>query len=204
MKVAIADDHEIFRMGLRLMLESLDEIDAVMEFDSALVLFESLKDSPADLLILDQAMPDCTGLEAFRLLEKGKETPKKILLTGSASSSILKEAKELGVQGLVAKRGSGEELLLAVKAVCAGQDYVSPDFEELIVQSNVLDTLTKREKEVLQGILDGNSTRAIAESLNVAFKTIDTHRSRLMQKLDAHSVAELLQLGREYGLLKEV
>lgn len=204
MKVAIADDHEIFRMGLRLMLESLDEIDEVVEFSSGLELLESFRASPTELVILDQSMPDSTGLEVFRLFKEGNEAPKRILLTGSASSSILKQAKELGVQGLVAKRGSGEELMLAVQAVVAGQFYVSPDFEELIVGSDVLDTLTKREKEVLQGILDGNSTRAIAESLNVAFKTIDTHRSRLMQKLDAHSVAELLQMGREYGLLKEV
>ena len=204
LKVAIADDHEIFRMGLRLMLESLDDIDEVVEFDSGLAMLESLKNSPVDLLIIDQSMPDCSGIEVLRLFTESENKPKRILLTGSASSSILKEAKELGVQGLVAKRGSGEELVLAVEAVAAGRNYISPDFEGLILESHSLDMLTKREKEVLQGILDGMSTKAIADSLNVAYKTVDTHRSRLMHKLDAHSVTELLQLGRIHGLLKEV
>ncbi|MFK7865606.1 MAG: response regulator [Pseudohongiellaceae bacterium] len=204
MKVAIADDHEIFRMGLRLMLETLDAIDEVVEFESGLTLLDSLQESVVDLVVIDQSMPDCAGIEVLRQIDRLRPKPKRIFLTGSASSSILKEAKELGVQGLVAKRGSGEELLLAVHAVIENRSYVSPDFEELILQSSPLDTLTKREKEVLQGILEGKSTKAIADSLSVAFKTIDTHRNRLMQKLDAHSVAELMQFGRKHGLLKEI
>ena len=204
MNVAIVDDHEIFRMGLRLLLTSMQEIDAVLEFDSGLKMLESHAKSPLEMLVIDFSMPDYNGLEILRKLDDLPGKPRIILLTASASTAILKEARSLGASGLVAKRGSGEEVLLAVKAVTAGQDFVSPEFSELLQQSTLLDSLTGKEMQVLQLILAGKSTKEAAVSLNVAFKTADTHRSRVMQKLNVHSLSELLQLGRENGLLREV
>lgn len=204
MNVAIVDDHEIFRLGLRVLLSSLDEVDTVIEFDSGLKMLESEQSKQLDLLIIDFSMPDCSGLEIIRQLEKKRIPARVILLTASASSAILKEAKLLGASGLVAKRGSGDEVVLAVKAVHQGRDFISPDFQELMAQRTMLDALTRREMEVLRAILDGNSTREVAELLSVTFKTVDTHRSRLMQKLEVHSLAELMELGRVNGLLKEI
>jgi len=204
MKVAIVDDHEIFRMGLRLLLESLDEVDSVVEFGSGLAMLESQAESMFTLLVIDFSMPDCSGLEILRRLPDSGSRPRVILLTASASSAVLEEARRLGAQALVAKRGSGIEVVQAVKAVAAGLDFISPEFEHMLQQGSQFDSLTKREMQVLQAILDGKSTREVADSLNVAFKTIDTHRSRLMQKLDVHSLSELMQMARENGLLKEI
>jgi two-component system response regulator NreC len=204
MKIAIVDDHEIFRLGLKVLLSTLDEIDSVEEFASGLDFLRSRDSLSLDLIVIDFAMPDCTGIEIIQRLRESGDQLKVILLTASASSAILKEARTLGVNGLVAKRGSGEEVLLAVKAVAGGEDFISPEFESLLAQSTVLDTLTRREMQVLKAILAGNSTREVSELLNVSFKTVDTHRSRLMQKLEVHNLTELMELARENGLLKEI
>lgn len=204
MKIAIVDDHEIFRLGLKVLLTTLDEIDSVEEFASGLDFLQSRDSLSLDLIVIDFAMPDCTGIEIIQRLRESGDQLKVILLTASASSAILKEARTLGVNGLVAKRGTGEEVLLAVKAVAGGEDFISPEFESLLAQSTVLDTLTRREMQVLKAILEGNSTREVSELLNVSFKTVDTHRSRLMQKLEVHNLTELMELARENGLLKEI
>ncbi|MDA0687948.1 MAG: response regulator transcription factor [Proteobacteria bacterium] len=204
MKIAIVDDHEIFRLGLKVLLTTLEEIDSVVEFASGLELLESRASLLLDLVVIDFSMPDCTGLEIIQRLSEAGDPVKVILLTASASSAILKEARSLGVNGLVAKRGSGEEVLLAVRAVAEDQNFISPEFESLLAQCTVLDTLTKREMQVLKAILEGNSTREVSALLNVSFKTVDTHRTRLMQKLGVHNLTELMEMARENGLLKEI
>ncbi len=204
MKIAIVDDHEIFRLGLKVLLSTLDEVDSIAEFGSGLDLLQSRTTAPLDLIVIDFAMPDCSGIEVIQRLRAADDPVKVILLTASASSAILKEARALGVHGLVAKRGSGEEIMLAVQAVAEGEKFVSPEFAALLEQSTVLDTLTKREMQVLNAILQGNSTREVAALLNVSFKTVDTHRSRMMNKLGVHSLTALMELGRENGLLKEI
>ena len=94
--------------------------------------------------------------------------------------------------------------MLAVRAVAEDQNFISPEFESLLAQCTVLDTLTKREMQVLKAILEGNSTREVSALLNVSFKTVDTHRTRLMQKLGVHNLTELMEMARENGLLKEI
>lgn len=187
------------------MLESMDGVEVILESSSGKALLAELSQHEADLIVIDQSMPDCTGLEVLRALTLNAETtrsPNVILLTAGASSAVLKEALKLGAIGLVAKRGTGEDVLLAVNAARQNKQFVSPEFAQLLNESSVLDSLTKREMQVLLAILQGNTTRAIAEQFNVSFKTAETHRSRIMQKLDVHSLPELIQFGHSSGLIE--
>jgi len=202
MRIAIADDHEIYRMGLKLLLNSMPDMEVLIEVESGNRLLQALESTSVDLVILDQSMQDGTGLDFLKALSAMEKPPQVILLTGSSGSAILHEAKSLGAVAVVAKQGSGDELVKALEAVQKNCFYVSPAFADLVETDNVLDLLTAREREVLTLIIQGQSTRAIATVLNVSFKTIDTHRSRLMNKLDLHSVAELMQFAREVGLLE--
>lgn len=202
MKIAIVDDHEIFRLGLKMLLQSMPGLEVKLELASGNSLLESLGSESIDLVILDQSMPDGTGLEFLRQMRTLSKPPQVILLTGSSGSAILHEAKKLGAAAVVAKQGSGEELVLALEALQRSKFYVSPQFATLVESDNVLDQLTKREHEVLRLIVDGHSTRSIAEMLDVSFKTAETHRSRLMSKLDLHSVSELMQFASESGLVE--
>ncbi len=201
MRIAIADDHEIYRMGLKMLLSSMADMQVVLELESGNQLLKALELTPVDLVILDQSMPDGTGLDFLRALNTLHKPPLVILLTGSSGSAILHEAISLGAVAVVAKQGSGEELVAALESVQNKKCYVSADFTELVAGDNVLDQLTRREREVLEMIIKGHSTRAIAANLNVSFKTAETHRGRLMNKLDVHSVAELMQFARAVGLL---
>lgn len=203
MRIAIADDHEIYRMGLKLLLNSMPDMEVLIEVESGNRLLHALKTISVDLIILDQSMHDGTGLDFLKSISTMTNPPQVILLTGSSGSAILHEAKSLGAVAVVAKQGSCEELVNALESVQKNCFYVSPAFADLVESDNVLDLLTTREREVLGHIIQGQSTRAISTALNVSFKTIDTHRSRLMNKLDLHSVAELMQFAREIGLLEK-
>lgn len=203
MRIAIADDHEIYRIGLKMLLSSMDDMQVVLELESGNQLLNALAQTSVDLVILDQSMPDGTGLDFLRELKTLQNPPLVILLTGSSGSAILHEAISLGAVAVVAKQGSGEELVSALENVQSKQCFVSADFTELVAGDNLLDQLTKREREVLDKIIKGHSTRAIAEAFNVSFKTAETHRGRLMNKLDVHSVAELMQFARSVGLLSK-
>ena len=201
MKIAIADDHELFRMGLKLLLQSIDGCEVVLETSSGNSLLRQMGDYSLDLLILDYSMADGSGLDVLKKLQESKSAAKAILLTATATNIVLQQALELGASALVAKAGSGEEVLNAVSAIADGERYISDEFDSLLATQNQLDSLTARETEVLLKLIEGHSTRVVAEQLSISFKTAETHRTRLMQKLGIHSVAELMQFAHSSGLL---
>jgi DNA-binding NarL/FixJ family response regulator len=201
MKIAIADDHEIVRTGLSAMLNSIPDYEVIIEASSGDELLSKVLASPVDLIILDQAMPGVSGLDVLERINRQPAPPSVVLLTGSSSSAILKEALKRGAVAVVSKSGRSEELLTALEVIERGDVYVSPDFKDYLAANQPLDTLTSREMQILLKILEGHSSKAIGEQLNVSFKTIDTHRTRLMNKLDVHSVVELMQMATKWGLV---
>jgi len=204
MRIAIADDHEIFRMGFKALLQALDDIEVAGEYSDGNELLSALKDTDFDLIVVDQSMPGCTGLDVLRALRKAKKSTKVIMLTAGATGSILKEAMSLGASAIVSKRGSGEDLVLALEAVRGGNTFVSPEYLQVIKKKNLLDELTNREMQILLLIVEGNSTKSISEQLNVSYKTVDTHRTSMMGKLDVHSIGELMLFARASGLMLEL
>lgn len=203
MKIGIADDHELFRMGLKLLLQSIEGCEVVLETSSGNSMLEQMGEHSLDLLVLDYSMPDGSGLDVLTKLNASAKAPKAILLTATATNIVLQQALDLGVSALVAKAGDGEEVLHAVNAIAAGQQYISSDFDALLQLRDQLDSLTTRETEVLLKLIAGHSTRKVAEQLSISFKTAETHRTRLMQKLDIHSFAELMQFAHSSGLLPD-
>ncbi len=201
MKIAIADDHELFRMGLKLLLQSIDGAEVVLETSSGNELLRRMTDYSLDLVIVDYSMADGSGLDVLKSLQESKSTARCILLTATATNIVLQQALALGADALVAKAGSGEGVLNAVSALVEGERYISGEFDSLLAMQNRLDSLTARETEVLLRLIEGHSTRAVAEQLSISFKTAETHRTRLMQKLDIHSVAEMMQFAHHNGLL---
>lgn len=201
MKIAIADDHEIFRDGLHVLLTSRPDTQVVLTANSGAELLALLQDTPVDLVILDQFMPGGSGLDFLRESATLSPRPKVILLTGSESSAILAEAKSLGANGIVSKQGSADNILKAIEAISLGEFFVSKELEGQLSKETILAQLTNREMEVLLKIVEGHSTRTIAEQLGVSFKTAETHRTRVMGKLDLHSVVELMEFAREWDLL---
>jgi DNA-binding NarL/FixJ family response regulator len=203
MRVAIADDHEIFRMGFKALLQSLEEVEVAGEFCDGYELINALKAQDFDLIVIDQSMPGCTGLDVLRYLSDSQKSTKVIMLTAGATGAILKEALSLGANAIVSKRGSGEDLVLAFEAVQEGKLFVSAEYLTVIEKRNLLDELTSREMQILLLIVEGHSTRTISEQLDISYKTVDSHRTSIMGKLNTHSVAELMQFARASGLMVE-
>lgn len=202
MNLAIADDHELFRMGLKLLLQSIDGCEVVLECSSGNSLLQQLDEYSIDLIILDYSMPDGSGLEVLRQLQNSSSAPQVILLTATATNIVLQNALDLGASALVAKGGNGEDVVSAISAIREGKRYISQDFDSLLEVRGRLEALTQRETEVFLKLIEGNSTRAIADQLAVSFKTAETHRTRLMQKLEIHSITELMQFAHSCGLLE--
>ncbi len=204
LKIAIADDHEIFRMGFKALLQALPNVEVTGEYCNGDELIAALSDINFDLIVVDQSMPGCTGLDVLRALSNHQNPPKVIMLTAGATGAILKEALTLGANAIVSKRGSGEDLVLALEEVREGKVFISPEYLKVIEKRNLLDDLTSREMQILLAIVEGSSTRAISEHLNISYKTVDSHRTSIMSKLDTHSVAELMQFARASGLMLEI
>ncbi len=204
MKVAIADDHEIFRMGFKALLQALNDVEVAGEYCDGYELINALSIQSFDLIVIDQSMPGCTGLDVLRHLHETQQLAKVIMLTAGATGAILKEALSLGANAIVSKRGSGEDLVLALEAVRDGKLFVSSEYVTVIEKRNLLDELTSRETQILLLIVEGHSTRTISDQLEISYKTVDSHRTSIMSKLGTHSVAELMQFARASGLMVEI
>jgi two-component system, NarL family, response regulator NreC len=205
--VLLADDHPVFRQGLRALLEreKFEILGEASDGFEAIVLAERVQ--PA-VVVIDLAMPAMNGIDAAR--EIGKRVPhaKVILLSMYTEEHHVLEALRAGVKGCVSKSQAAEHLLQAIKDVCAGGVYLSPHVSGAVVQAYLAKTdlpyepLTPRERQVLQLIAEGKTTKEAATVLDVSVKTAETHRTNLMEKLDIHSTAGLVRYAIRRGMLQ--
>lgn len=207
-KVVIADDHIIFRQGLLKLLQSAENIMVVGEAgDGNEVLNIVLKEKP-DLAILDISMSGLSGFEiAEEIQKKGIET-KVIFLTMHNDPLTAKKAILSNVSGYVLKDNAFEDLLYAIRSVALGGKFISPSISDKIlnlsaVKENKNHILTRREIEILRLIASGFTNKKIADKLSISVKTVETHRAKILQKLDAHTTAELVRYAIKTGLLEE-
>lgn len=203
MRILLADDHGIVRRGMRALLESEPGMEVVAEATDgheALKLCESLK---PDIVILDIAMPKLNGIEVAEQAIKQSSHLKIIILSMYADESYVVRALMSGAKGYLLKEGTADDLLPAVRAVAAGKCFFSPAIGKMLVEDYVrqlqqrglrdsYDLLTAREKEVLQLLAEGRSNKEVAAVLNVAVSTVESHRTKLMQKLGLHNTAEIV------------
>ncbi len=207
-RVLLADDHKILRQGLRTLLEQEKDIQIVGEADTGRSSVELAGELAPDVVIMDVAMPDLNGIDATRRIAKAKPRIRVLALSMHSDGRYVRGMLQAGARGYILKDCAAEELTHAIRTVMAGQVYVSPGVTGTIVNGYVRQltaagapaTLTRREREVLQLLAEGGSTANIAAGLHLSVKTIETHRKRIMDKLDLRSIAELTKYAIREGI----
>ncbi len=207
-RVLIADDHSILLAGLSRLVEDMCEVVGMVEDGRALV--EAAARLKPDLILLDISMPLLNGLDAAREIKKSSPDIKLLFLTMHASPTYATEALKAGGSGYLLKQSVASELLQAIDAVLKGQTYLTPAITRPVLETalkpdqhelkRAVSDLTPRQREVLQLIGEGKSTKEVATLLNVSVKTVEFHKARLMEQLDAHSTAELIKFAIKEGL----
>jgi DNA-binding NarL/FixJ family response regulator len=209
-RVLLADDHGIFREGLRALLDRQIDIEVVAEVDDGRAAVKAASKDLPDVAVMDISMPGMNGVEATRQIKTAASATKVICLSMHAEAPFVTAALEAGASGYLLKEGAFSELVRAIHAVRANQSYLSPAITELVVQGYAArrtgdkapasGALTRREREILQLIAEGHCTKAIAGRLCVSVKTVGTHREHLMDKLNIHSIAGLTKYAIRTGV----
>ncbi len=207
-RIVIADDHPLVLDGLRLLLDPPHAVVAA-ERDGKLAVEAALRHRP-DLLVFDISMPTLNGIDAARLIREEIPQVRVLFITMHADPGYAHAALELGEIGYVLKSASSREVLVAVDHVLGGQAYVSPELEDEVIQqfpnSNTHQTrtgprLTGRERQILQLVAEGRTSKETAQLLNVSVKTVSFHRDNLKNKLGLRSTAELTKYAIEEGMI---
>jgi two-component system, NarL family, response regulator NreC len=207
LRVILADDHLIVRQGLRLLLER-EGILVLGEASDGLEAVRLIGELSPDIAVLDLDMPRLDGLGALRESARLSPQTRGIILTRHMEEPYAIEALRAGARGYVLKIQAGVDLLAAVQHVHNGEVYLSPKISKAVVDAYLAKTdglqrtLSRRERQVLQLVGEGHSTKAIAALLGISVKTADTHRTRLMEKLDIHQTAGLVRYAIRSGLVE--
>jgi two-component system, NarL family, response regulator NreC len=206
-QVLLADDHQITRDGLRILLEQQGfnvNADASNGQEAVRIAQELLP----DIAILDLAMPIMNGLEAAREIQRISPQTKTIFLTMHSEDRYILEALRTGAKGFVTKTHAAEDLVQAIREAMRGNTYLSPEVSRAVVEAyHALgelppDPLTPRERQVLQLVAEGKSTKEAATFLQISVKTAETHRTRIMEKLNVHETAGLVRYAIRRGIIQ--
>ncbi|HEY8051515.1 MAG TPA: response regulator transcription factor [Steroidobacteraceae bacterium] len=206
-RVVLADDHAIVRQGLRLLLEK-EQIEVVGEASTGVEAIEVIRESLPDVAVLDYEMPQLGGLGVLTEMPRISPKTRSIILTRHMEEPYAIEALRAGARGYVLKTQAGNDMVAAVKHVQCGEVYLSPRISKAVVEAYLAGTglesvaLTSRERQVLQLVGEGRSTKQIAALLGISAKTADSHRAKLMEKLDIHQVAGLVRYAIRSGLIE--
>lgn len=210
LRVMIVEDHALVRAGMRALLQKISGIEVVADVgDGAEALKVVQRDAP-DLVLMDIAMPGLNGLDATARIMKESSTTRVILLSMYANEEYLRQALQIGASGYLLKGAELSELELAIRTVSRGETYLTPAVAKYVVEayrnrsgepSSPLARLSGRQREILQLIAEGCTTKDIAQRLNLSVKTVETHRAQLMERLEIHDVPGLVRLAIRVGLV---
>jgi DNA-binding NarL/FixJ family response regulator len=205
-RILLADDHKIVRDGLRALIERQPGLEVAGEAENGRAAVELTRQVSPDAVVMDVGMPDLNGIEATRQIVAEGAGVRVIALSMHSDRRFVTEMLRAGASGYLLKDCAFEELTQAVQVVMGGQTYLSPGIASVVVEDYVRQAgeeavgLTGREREVLQLLAEGRSTKQIAERLRVSAKTVETHRQKLMEKLNLRSVADLTKYAVRAGL----
>jgi DNA-binding NarL/FixJ family response regulator len=211
-RVLIADDHNLVRQGIRALLENTDDVDVVGEAEDGIQAVELVTQLNPDVLVMDISMPRMNGTQATTRIRANRSATQVVILSMYAEEAIVRRALRQGAIGYVLKRAVSEELLLAIRAAAQGDSYLSPPITRAILddflavsssedETDLLERLTPREREVLQLIAEGLTNSLIAQEFVISIKTVEKHRLNLMSKLKIHDLAGLVRISVKYGLV---
>lgn len=207
LSVLLADDHVLVRQGLRSLLDR-EKIQVIAEASDGQEVIRLAEAHHPDVAIMDISMPILNGIDAARELARSCPKTRVILLTQHEEEQYLHEALESGVRGYVLKSQVVNDLVHAIRQVSRGGFYLSPGVSQAVVEAyrsrseRPSDPLSIRERQVLQLIAEGKSTKDVASLLGISVKTAESHRSRLMKKLDIHETASLVRYAVRRGLIQ--
>ena len=210
-KVFLADDHAVVRDGLRLIMESQGDIIVVGEADNGRQTVRQVRNLAVDVVIMDVAMPELNGIEATCQIRETCPSTQVVILSMHSSAEHIFRALKAGAKGYLLKESAGQEVVNAVRAVHAGRRYLCQKISGDLIDDYVrqrqattdrspLQRLSSREREILQLVVEGKTSAEIAEILYISPKTVETYRSRLMQKLDIHDLPSLVKFAIQHGL----
>jgi DNA-binding NarL/FixJ family response regulator len=208
-RVLLADDHVLVRAGLRVLLQSLGGIQVVAEAGSGDEAIEATQRHQPDVVLMDIAMPGLNGLDAAVKILKQSPHIHLIILSMYTNEDYVRQALSVGVSGYLQKGADPAELELAIKAVMRNEVYLTPAVSKQLVQEYLhggnkpvaVHELTPRQREILQLIAEGHSTKDMAQRLSLSVKTIESHRMEIMNRLGIHDVAGLVRYAIRIGLI---
>ena len=209
-RVLLADDHRIMREGLRSLLAKEENIEIAGEAENGRQTIELVRKLKPDVVVMDLRMPDLNGIEATRRIVGHGSPTKVIALSMHHEKRFVTEMLSAGASGYLLKDCALEELAFAIRTVAGGKVYLSPAVAGVVAEefarntvppkSSASSSLSPREREILQLLAEGHSTKDIASRIHVSIKTVETHRQNIMAKLDLHSIAELTKYAVREGL----
>jgi two-component system, NarL family, nitrate/nitrite response regulator NarL len=212
-KILLVDDHPVVRKGLGACLSSLDHVEVVAEAVDGQEAVDKVKELLPEIVLMDIDMPTMSGLEATKLIRKGFPGIKVLILSIHSNKDYVLQIIKSGAQGYVLKDAPLAELVRAIESVHGGGAFFSPDISQIMLDQYLAEAtdgeeagnskkLTGREMEVLSMIAEGRSNKEMACSLGVGVRTVETHRERVMNKLDIHNVAGLTKYAIAHGIIK--
>ncbi|MGQ9777630.1 MAG: response regulator [Thermodesulfobacteriota bacterium] len=211
-KIVLAEDHTILREGLKSLLSSSQDFEVIGEASDGREAIQGVEKLKPDLILIDLSMPRMNGMEAIREIRRLSKEVKIIVLTVHKSEEYILATFKAGADGYVLKDSTHEELLIAIKSVLKGKNYISPEISDKVLEGylegrrrlkskTAWETLTSREREILKLIAEGYKNKEIAEDLCISVKTVEKHRSNIMEKLNLHNVQALTAFAIEKGLV---
>lgn len=209
-RILIAEDHRIVRDGLRALIDKEKDLEVAGMADNGRQALRMARKLKPDVVIMDISMPELNGIDATCQIVDEVPGVKVIALSMHSNKQLIQGMLRAGAAGYLLKESAFEELIKAMRMVCAGKKYLSPDVTDIVLRDYLnapndngypkKPGLTLREREVLQLIAEGCATREIAGRLNISLKTVESHRSKIMDKLGLHTVAELTKYAVRNGI----
>jgi len=210
LRVLVVDDHELVRSGVKRLLEGVPSVGEVSEASSGEQAIELAATILFDLVLMDLNLPGISGLEASERLLSANSGLHILVITGNLDTRVTAQLIRAGVRGCITKGSTAEEMDRAIRRVMRGDQYLSPEVAQQVAMNlmtdsddNPFDRLTAREREIVDLLLDGKRNRHIADSLFISEKTVSTHRTRALDKLEVNTTAELVRLAMRHGLWKD-
>jgi DNA-binding NarL/FixJ family response regulator len=206
-RILLADDHAVVRQGFKMILAAQPDMEIVGEAGNGREALDLAGQLQPDVIVMDVAMPELNGIEATRRVADLSPRSRVLALSMHKDSVYVREILRAGARGYLLKDAISSDLLAAVRAIARGEGYLSPGVSDAVLNdyrrhvTDPIDLLSSREREVLQMIAEGKTNKEIATVLNLSVYTVDAHRGRIMEKLNVHSVTDLVRFAVRSGLV---